>query len=160
SFPSVDTIQAEARLKARSTVQRALRGLEDRGAIERTGEGPKGQSRWTVRMGPHSEAGRTTQPPGAASTAPGGAASRRPNRPLVKPSKEPSVDSTALFEEWKRVFDRADARFSPARQRAVARALDEEPEVEALMQAIRGFKVHRERKPGPIELGDIFGTYR
>lgn len=65
-----------------------------------------------------------------------------------------------LFTRWQRVFDRWDAKFTPARRKAALKALREEPGLEALEEAMRGFKAHRSRKPGGVELGDIFGTFR
>lgn len=94
AWPSVDTVQHEARLGARSTVQRALRDLEELGSIRKAGTAGRGQTNWTVLMdeGPHHAA-----PPGAASDQ-GGAASDAQGGPhhaaqtvLVNRPEEPPI---------------------------------------------------------------------
>jgi hypothetical protein len=77
SWPSVDTIQHEARLKSRRSVQNSLRQLEDAGAIVADGQGAKGQTNWTVVVGAHEmrsaiddAEGRNLRPEGGATDAP------------------------------------------------------------------------------------------
>lgn len=99
SYPSVETIRVEARLKSRRTVQSALRTLEEEGAIQAVGEGPNGRTNYTVLMGgaqnmrgaqSTTEEGRNLQQGGAQS----GVARVEPS---LEPSEENRPPADALF---------------------------------------------------------------
>jgi hypothetical protein len=162
SYPSVETMRREARLRSRRTVQNALRKLADAGAIEIQEEpGPRGQGRYRVLMdGAHDMRSAPDDAEGALLATKGGASrDSRVEGTVQEPSKEPSPPVDALFAEWQRLFDKPKTHLSPARRKALKRALDEEPDVALLLEALRGFRAHRDKRPGGIELGDIFGTY-
>lgn len=103
SWPSVETISREARLSRRQ-VQTCLRGLEESGAITRTGTHPSGTTIYSVDL---ELRGAKSAPPRAVSSMDG--AQNRTNRgaetapePSLEPSKEqPSKNSVVAlaFEE-------------------------------------------------------------
>jgi hypothetical protein len=174
AFPSVETIRCEARLKSHRTVQNALRTLVKCGAIETQRESSH-EGCYRVLMSsdgrpttsPTSSDGRRTTSPTSSDdsrvyeqsfkTSSFNSASACFEESVEKSKKEPSA---LLFSAWQELFDKQDAVFSPARKRVAQRALAEESDVAVLICALRGFKRYREQKPGLVELGQIFGTWK
>lgn len=142
SYPSVLTISQEGKL-SRSTVQRALRALEDEGHIVREGTEKKGNVSWAVDLtrlvegaaqsgGQHGEAGVIDDVEGAAQSGP-----NHTTKPSITPVVPVDDPVERVFDYWRKVMKHPRAQLDTPRRRTIEKALKVSTPHECA-QAIRG----------------------
>lgn len=154
AWPSVATMQRDARLKSRRSVQSALRNLEEAGAIEQTGRHESGTAIYAVKMGGAKNAPAQSEAGGAQSTTSGGANSAP--KPSIDPSEDPSLslpvpDSTDEVQEvylhWLACFGYTtiDRKLTDGRRRKVrARLKDcERAKIDEAIRRVAASSWHR-----------------
>jgi DNA-binding MarR family transcriptional regulator len=162
-WPKQVKLSKYTRLSTRQ-VQRAVKELQALGEI--SVERHKNGNRYVMLM-PTPTSGDILSPTPTSSLNPTPTSSLNPTptsssyvEPEVEPEREPE-SIQRIFSEWASLQGHKETFLSPARRRSVQKLLNEEPDADVLIQALRNFAAYaKQRGRDRWEISDAFSTFK